>query len=102
MVSKAVQSLKAPQPIFETDEPMVKEERLEQLANASYPIKVQRLGMIRSPERLVHPQKAYRGIELRFSGNSTPVRPKHCEKQFSPMLISDSGNVKTPLRPEQP
>ena len=102
MASKLVQSLKAPHSMFETDEPMVKEERLEQLANASYPIKVQKLGMIRSPERLVHPQKAYRGIELRFSGNSTPVRPKHCEKQFSPMLISDSGNVKTPLRPEQP
>ena len=88
--------------MYETDEPMVKEERLEQLANASYPIKVQRLGIMSSPERLVHAEKAYRGIELRFSGNATPVRPEQCEKQPSPKLISDSGNVKTPLRPEQP
>ena len=58
MVSKPVQFLKAPHPMVKTDEPMVKEEMLEQFTNASYPIEVQRSGIIRSPERLVHPEKA--------------------------------------------
>ena len=102
MVSKVVQSLKAPHSMVKTDEPKVKEERLEQWANASYPIEVQWLGMMSSPERFVQVEKAYCGIELRFSGNATPVRPVHDEKQLSPKPISDSGNVKTPLRLEQP
>ena len=102
MVSRLVHSMKAPHPMVNTEEPMVKEERLEQPKKAPSPIEVQRSGMIKSPERLVHASKAYCGIELRFSDNLTPVRPEHCEKHDSPRLVNDSGNVKTPLRPEQP
>ena len=75
MTSRPVQFIKAEWPMVATEEPMVKEERLEQPSNASGPMEVQELGMTSSPERLLHPKKTASGMTLRLSGITTPVSP---------------------------
>ena len=86
----------------DTDDPMDKEERLEQLRNAPYPIEAQWSGMTRLPERLVHPPKAENGIELMFSGKTTLLRLEQLVKQPSPRFCTEEGITNSPLKLEQP
>ena len=76
MVSKLVQFIKAEWPMVRTDEPMVKEERLEQPEKASFPINVHWSGITSSPERFEHSQKVASGMMLMLSGITTPVSPE--------------------------
>ena len=101
MVSRPVQFINAPRPMNDTDGPIVNEERLEQLANASVPIMVHWSGMTRSPDKPVHPLKVFDGIEPMFSGRTTLLRLEQPEKQPSPRFCKDEGITNSPLKLEQ-
>ena len=56
--------------------------------------------MTRSPERLVHPLKAFDGITLRASDNLRLVNPEQPLKADSLIVVTELGNVKDPVNPE--